>query len=309
MNQALVIENISKQFGRGTSKVTAVTNLTLSVSTGQVYGFLGPNGAGKSTTIRLIMSLLRLDQGDIHIFGQSISQGHQALTRVGALIEGAAFYHFLTGRKNLELLARTSHSYDRDYIETLLAQVGLNQAANRLVDGYSTGMKQRRGVAAALLNRPDLIILDEPTNGLDPGGIQEMRRFIRELATVQGKTVFLSSHLLHEVEQICDRVAIVHRGQLLQEGLVADLLSDQNQLLIETDNAARAGYLLQGEYSLTQKGSWLTVQAARADAPEILRRLLAYDINVFQVQTARQSLEDFFLSVTESGDDHQSISG
>jgi ABC-2 type transport system ATP-binding protein len=309
MDEAIVIRNVGKQYGRGQRRVTAVSDLSLTVQTGQVYGFLGPNGAGKSTTIRLIMGLLRLDQGDIHIFGQSISQGHQALTRVGALIEGAAFYNFLTGHKNLELLARTSHSYDRDYIETLLAQMGLTQAANRPVGGYSTGMKQRLGVAAALLNRPDLIILDEPTNGLDPSGIQEMRRFIRELATVQGKTVFPSSHLLHEVEQICDRVAIIHQGQLLQEGLVADLLSDQNQLLIETDNPEQAGPLLQGDYGLTRNGSWLTVQAARADAPEILRRLLAHDINVFQVQTARQSLEDFFLSITETGDDNQSVSG
>jgi ABC-2 type transport system ATP-binding protein len=309
MDQAIVISNLSKRYGRGANSVTAVANLNLSVPIGQVYGFLGPNGAGKSTTIRLIMGLLRLDQGDIHIFGQSISQGHQALTRVGALIEGATFYNFLTGRKNLELLARTSHSYDREYIETLLTQVGLTQAANRPVGGYSTGMKQRLGVAAALLNRPDLIILDEPTNGLDPSGIQEMRRFIRELATVQGKTVFLSSHLLHEVEQICDRVAIIHRGQLLQEGLVADLLSDQNQLLIETDSPEQAVTLLHDNYELSQNGNWLTVQAARPETPEILRRLLAHDINVFQVQTARQSLEDFFLSVTESGDDTQSVSG
>ena len=309
MDWALDIQGISKQFGRRAHKVTAVANLNLSVLTGQVYGFLGPNGAGKSTTIRLIMGLLRLDQGDIRIFGQSVRQGHHALTRVGALIEGAAFYNFLTGRKNLELLARTSHSYDPNYIETLLAQVGLTQAANRLVGGYSTGMKQRLGVAAALLNRPDLIILDEPTNGLDPAGIQEMRRFIRELATVQGKTVFLSSHLLHEVEQICDRVAIIHRGRLLQEGLVADLLSGPNQLLIETDSPAQASKLLQAHYHVTPSGNWLTIQAARADTPAILRLLLTHNIDLFQVKTSRQSLEDFFLSVTEADDDHQSVLG
>lgn len=297
---AIRLDSLSKVFGRRKKQVRAVHDLNLEVKAGQVYGFLGPNGAGKSTTIRMIMDLVRPSQGSVHLFGQNVHTHHRVLQKVGALVEGALFYPFLTGRKNLAVLARTSDVYDQKQIELLLAQVKLTEQADRPVKGYSTGMKQRLGLAAALLNDPDLVILDEPTNGLDPAGIQEMRGFIRELVDERHKTVFLSSHMLGEVEQVCDRVAIIHHGRILQEGAVADLLAARNQLRIEAAPLDRAEALLSGEWAVTVNGRWLELTANREEAPRIVQRLVANDVAVYQMKTQRQSLEAFFLEVTQA---------
>ena len=200
-------------------------NLDLEIQPGQVYGFLGPNGAGKTTTIRMLMDLVRPTRGVVRIFGQDTHRNSQVLKRVGALVEGASFYSYMSGRDNLVVLAHTANNYCPDRIEFLLEQMELSKSAGQPVSNYSLGMKQRLGIAAALLNDPELVILDEPTNGLDPSGIQAMRSFIRDLAEKDGKTVFLSSHLLHEVEQVCDRVAIIHKGSIVREGIVSELLS------------------------------------------------------------------------------------
>jgi ABC-2 type transport system ATP-binding protein len=294
---AIRLEGVSKTFGRRKKRVDAVVNVDLEVSAGQVYGFLGPNGAGKSTTIRLIMDLIRPTQGTVSVYGRPVARHHAILRQVGALVEGAAFYDFLTGRKNLELLARTSECYDGQRIDTLLARVGMTDRADYRVKGYSTGMKQRLGLAAALLNDPDLIILDEPTGGLDPTGIQEVRHFIRELVDEDGKTVFLSSHILSEVEQVCDRVAIIHKGKLVREGAVADLLAAQAEVKFEVDPVATALTVLQPEWPVTQNGRWLTVAASREATPTIVQQLVAADVRVYQVSATRQSLEDYFISV------------
>lgn len=299
-DNAIQLLNLSKSFGQHKERVEAVRGISLAVSAGQVFGFLGPNGAGKSTTIRMIMSLIRPSQGEIHLFGQSIKKNPDILQqRVGGLVEGAMFYPFLTGRRNLEVIARTGGFYDAQRIEALLAQVNMSGRADRPVKGYSTGMKQRLGLAAALLNNPDLVILDEPTNGLDPAGIQEMRHFIRELVETQGKTVFLSSHLLSEVEQVCDRVAIINQGQIIQEGRVADLLAAQHQLHILAEPLERVTAVLHPHYSLIQENNGVTITAAYEDTPHIVQRLVENNISIFQVRSQQQSLESFFLEVTD----------
>jgi ABC-2 type transport system ATP-binding protein len=175
--------------------------------------------------------------------------------------------------------------------------------ADRRTKGYSTGMKQRMGLAATLLNNPDLIILDEPTNGLDPAGIQEMRLFIRELADKQGKTIFLSSHMLNEIEQVCDRVAIINKGMLVREGIVRDLLSEQAQLVVEATPLDKAQAILNPHWTLHTNGDvHVTVEAQREDVPVIIRKLVENDIKVYEVAAQRQTLEEYFLAVTQGED-------
>lgn len=295
---AICFDNLSKTYGRGSKAVRAVQNLTLEIEAGQVYGFLGHNGAGKTTTIRLMLDLIHPTQGDVFLFGQHVRRERRVLKRVGSLVEGATFYSFLTGSGNLEVLARTGNVYDPDRIAALLEQVGLSERAGQEVKEYSTGMKQRLGLAAALLNDPDLVILDEPASGLDPSGIQEIRRLIRRLADEQGKTVFFSSHILGEVEQVCDRVAIIRRGELVREGPIAGLLSATSQLRIEAVPLDKAAAVLGEHWEVACSEKWLTVSAAHTDAPLLVRRLVEHDVDVFQVRVERQSLEDFFMSVT-----------
>lgn len=294
---AISTQGLTKTFGRGKKRVEAVRSLDLTVHSGQVYGFLGPNGAGKTTTIRMLLDLILPAAGRALIYGQDVRRQHGVLRRVGALVEGAAFYGFLSGRKNLEVLARTADQFDPKRIDALLDQVGIAGAADRRVKGYSTGMKQRLGLAAALLSDPDLLILDEPTNGLDPSGMHEMRTFIRSLVDDHGKTVFLSSHLLTEVEQICDRVAIINLGEIVREGAVLDLLAGESHLRVEAAPLTRAAELLRDRWTVTTNGQWLTVSALRADAPQVVRILVQGGVDVFQVSDQRRTLEEYFLSV------------
>src|SRR5258708_1316477 len=216
---------LTKRFGLGGSGRMALDGLTLRVEAGQVYGFLGPNGAGKTTTIRIMLDLVRPTGGTALLYGTNPRRDRSVLRRVGALVEDAAFYPHLTGRGNLELLRRMNGHPSRPMdLDSVLERVGLLDEAERRFGAYSTGLKQRLGLAAALLHNPDLLILDEPTNGLDPVGLVAMRSLIRDLVERDGKTIFLSSHQLGEVEHLCDRVAIINRGRLVREGTIADLL-------------------------------------------------------------------------------------
>jgi ABC-2 type transport system ATP-binding protein len=301
---AIRTEDLSKTFGRGSKSIPAVKHLNLEVETGQVYGFLGPNGAGKTTTIRMLMDLIRPDGGNAEIYGRNV-RAPGALKRVGALVEGPAFYGYLSGRSNLEVLARTANDYNPGRIQALLEQVGLAGRARQSVGGYSLGMKQRLGIAAALLGDPDLVILDEPTNGLDPAGIQEMRGFIRSLSGDHGKTVFLSSHLLNEVEQTCDRVAIIHKGEMIREGPVAGLLAESSsKLRVQVSPVEKAEGLLKERWKVsreslpTEPDPWLVVQVPSADSPEVVEFLVAHGIQVRQVVARRQTLEEYFLAAT-----------
>jgi len=299
---AIRIENLHKQFGRRRSKrVQAVKNLNLEVTAGQVYGFLGPNGAGKTTTIRMLLDLIRPNQGDVYLFGKHVQRERAVLSRVGSMVEGAAFYGFLTGRRNLEVFALTSNiDLPDSRFEKVLTLVDMQERSARRVKGYSTGMKQRLGIAAAMLTDPDLLILDEPTNGLDPNGIAEMRRLIRRLVDEHGKTVFLSSHQLGEVEQTCDRVAIINQGELLREGSVADLVSEKAQYRIRAEPLDQAAAVLSARGAVvTQADDALLVAVQREDIPVILQKLVENGVQVYEVCPHRQTLEDFYLSVTE----------
>ena len=237
----LQIDNLSKAFG----SVTAVDSANLRVQQGEVFGFLGPNGAGKTTTIGMVLGLIHPSAGSIRLFDQPVTPGsNSALKKVGSLIGAPSLVPYLSAKENLRLVARLHASVDDGRIDEVLTLVGLTEAANRKVKGFSTGMKQRLGLGMALLHRPALIILDEPTNGLDPAGMREVRTLIRQLAD-DGITIFLSSHLLHEVEQVCDRIAVINKGQIVAQGAVADLLNQQGQTVrLKVTDPAQAEKLL-----------------------------------------------------------------
>lgn len=292
----LEISGLSKTYG-GRAGVRAVQDVSLTVNAGEVYGFLGANGAGKSTTIRMLLGLIAPSAGSIRLFGQDLRHG-QPPRKVGSLVDGGAFYPFLSGRRNLDVLAQTQ-GLDGSNIDALLAQVGLTGAEKRKVKGYSTGMRQRLGVAAALLNNPDLVILDEPANGLDAAGIQEMRALIRGLAAEQGKTVFLSSHLLNEVQQTCDRLAIIDRGVLIREDTVAGILHEEDSLRVVASPLDKAAAAL-ADWPSEIAGTALTVRATKADAPEIARRLVAAGVDIHSLAPHERSLEEAFLAITNS---------
>jgi ABC-2 type transport system ATP-binding protein len=300
--QAPVVElaNLSKTYGRRGGGVRAVRDVSLSVDAGEVYGFLGPNGAGKSTTIRMMLGLIAPTGGEVRLFGQDLRRdGGAVLKRVGSLVDGGAFYPFLTGRRNLEVVAKTHGGDGGSRIDALLDQVGLAKDARRKVKGYSTGMRQRLGVAAALLHDPDIVILDEPVNGLDVAGIQEMRALIRSLAADHGKTVFLSSHLLHEVQQVCDRVAIISKGSVVREARIADLLRGEAGLRVEAAPVEIAEAALAARWEVERTGDALLVHAAREEAPEVARRLIGAGANLFGLTAEQRNLEEVFLAITQ----------
>ena len=297
---AIEMAGLTKQFGRH----RAVDNLSLAVRPGSVFGFLGPNGAGKTTTIRMLLGLIRPTQGSGRILGRDIASERAAiLPHVGAIVESPAFYPILSGRDNLRTFARTAGNEDTRTIARVLEQVGLSSRANDPVRTYSLGMKQRLAIAAALLNNPQIIFLDEPTNGLDPAGTVEIRELIGQLGA-SGHTIFLSSHLLHEVEQVCDEVAIISHGKLVAQGRVADLLKRDASLLIEAEPLATVQEVV-AHFGVTPQISGprtLTVALPPERTPELLKSLILAGAGVYQVTPQRASLEHLFLELT--GDDH-----
>jgi ABC-2 type transport system ATP-binding protein len=306
MTTAIRLENLSKTYGKGESAVPALVDVNLEIEPGQIYGFLGPNGAGKTTTIRLLARMIHPSGGSAQIFGVDVHQHPEVLARAGVLIEDATFYGFMTGWENLETLARTSGSHNRTRIEQLVEQLGMSDHASRKVGTYSTGMKQRLGVVAALMGDPELAVFDEPTNGLDPIGRQEMRSFIRELAHQNGMTVFLSSHLLHEVEQVCDRVAIIHRGRIVREGPVAELLSGEHtQLRLQVSPLDKAMQALKGRWDSTSDGEWILVSAKPEESHKVVEFLVTHAVRIQQVVQQKRTLEEFFMDAVSGGGDEQ----
>ena len=224
MPPILELKNLTKRFGR----LEAVSELNLTLEPSEIFGFLGPNGAGKTTTIKMIAGLIRPTKGWIRINGYDVNQDHiLALQAVGLMIEAPAFYDYLSARKNLELLSCLHGGIENKRIDYLLELMELTPRAQDKTAHYSTGMRQRLGIAAALLHQPKLIILDEPTSGLDPGGRREIRNLLPRLASEEGVTVFLSSHILHEVEQVCQQVGIINQGKLVAAGKVKELIGEK----------------------------------------------------------------------------------
>jgi ABC-2 type transport system ATP-binding protein len=302
---AIRTERLTKRFGA----VEAVRDLDLEVREGDLFGFLGPNGSGKTTTVRMLLGLVFPTSGRVELLGQTMPRaGRAALAQVGSLVEGPAFYPHLSGRANLSLLdaagpggARASR---RRRIDGALERVGLDTVGRRPVKAYSSGMKQRLGLAAALLRSPRLLVLDEPTNGLDPQGMREIRDLLAELVA-GGTTVFLSSHLLAEVELICTRAAIVNRGRLVAQDRVEALLAPTGRVRVSTPDPARAAELAAGLPGIElgeRRGEELVVHLDGTQ-PEALNRLLvAAGVPVRELVVERPSLEDVFLALTADGE-------
>ena len=299
MSQSVLsIKNLSKKY----KKRHAVKNLTFRVEEGEIFGFLGPNGAGKSTTIRAILALIRPDEGEIQIFGRSvIKYRNKALHGVGALVEGPDFYRHLTAVENLKILARMER-IPQKRVQKVLEITGLSDRQNDRVKAYSHGMKQRLGIAQALLGEPRLIILDEPTSGLDPKGMKEVRDLIRQLADDK-ITVLLSSHNLNEVEQVCTNMTIIDKGKLVISGGVKELLSDSvvftTEIQAEPEEDTRNILLRMKVMDATSESvSPIKIKVNKDDIPRIVRKLVEAGIKVRGV-IPRTSLEDYFLSLTE----------
>ena len=288
---------LTKRYGR----LTALADLDLEVPRGQVYGFLGPNGAGKTTTISLILGLIAPSGGHAEMFGlDTRTHLSEALRRTGAILEGPSFYPHLSGRDNLRVWGALSGSIGGRRLDEVLELVGLQARGRDKVRTYSLGMKQRLGLAAALLHDPDLLVLDEPTNGLDPAGMREFRQLIKELGQM-GKTVFVSSHLLNEVELMCDHVGIVKGGRLLTQGSVATLLGRGQALEMQVTNPEKAVQVLESldwVEGVKRQDDRLVVDAPSERAAELSRALAEHQIYLSVLRPRDSSLEEFFLEVT-----------
>jgi ABC-2 type transport system ATP-binding protein len=294
------VRGLTKRYG---DHITAVDRIDMTVRRGEVYGFLGPNGAGKTTTLRMLLGLVAPTSGDIGVLGQRPGTP-ESLARVGSLVEGPAFYPYLSGRHNLRVVARYGGIPARridDRVDEVLRTVDLVGRADDKYTTYSLGMKQRLGVAAALLKDPELIVLDEPTNGLDPAGMRDMRRLIRELGT-EGRTVLLSSHLLGEVQQICDRVAVINHGRIVTEGTVDELRGDAELLVAATpSDVARARLEAMPEVeSVETADGTLRVRVDERHTALVNQALVDAGVAVTELRRAERQLEDVFFEITQS---------
>ena len=305
MSDELVVETegLTKRFGER----VAVAGVDLSIPRGSAFGYLGPNGAGKTTLIRMLLGLTQPSGGSYRLLGRPMPQERRAaLARIGAIVEEPAFHKYLTGRENLWIVAAAREPAAHARIDGALARVGLTDRANDRVSAYSQGMRQRLGLARCLLADPELLILDEPTNGLDPAGIQEFRGFVRSLVD-EGRTVVLSSHLLDEVEKICDHVAIVDRGRVVVQGPLSELAhGDQGTITVGCDDPAAARAVLDGRLpvkSVEQVADGLVIvlrpeAQIEGAAADINRALVEAGIAVHRLEPGRVSLEDRFLEIT-----------
>ncbi|MCX6209401.1 MAG: ABC transporter ATP-binding protein [Bacteroidetes bacterium] len=300
MQQIIKVEHLSKNFG----KLQAVNNLSFTVNRGDVYGFLGQNGAGKSTTIRMLLTLITPTSGSIELFGKSLTLNRkEILQQIGAMIERPDLYKYLSAYDNLKIFAQLSGvDVTKDLLMKQLDVVGLAARANDKVKGFSQGMKQRLGIAIALVHNPQLVILDEPTNGLDPQGIADIRNLIKSLSVEQGKTVVVSSHLLNEIEQIATRILIVDKGKKVIEGTTQELL-DPNQTIVEietSNNQITHTILAESVFGKTLQpllGN-IALTLHKNQIPELNKYLVNQNIAVYSLQQ-RHSLEDYFLRITK----------
>ena len=293
-------EKLTKKYRRR----VVVDRLSMEVERGDIFGFLGQNGAGKSTTIRIALGLVRPTSGRVRVLGYDMSrQPLRALKRIGAIIEAPAFYENFSGRQNLRMLAAMSGGAEQERIEMVLEIVGLSKRARDPVRVYSHGMRQRLGIAQALLPNPEFIILDEPTDGLDPQGLSEVRRLIRRLRDELGLTIMLSSHLLNEVEQICNRVAIIDEGRLLYQGPVEDLIAKDNWVQLRVDRVTEAYDLLSQNprLSLNRNGdqSLYVKMEEEEEIPLVNALLVQHGFRVMELSRRRESLEQVFLRLTQ----------
>ena len=307
---AIQTHALSKRYGKN----LAVKNLDLQVARGEIFGFLGPNGAGKSTTIRMVLGLIRPTAGHSEVLGRrSGSVASRERGRAGALVEGPAFYDYLSGRRNLEILAALSGGETRQRIDETLDLVGLLGRDREPVRNYSHGMKQRLGLAQALLPRPELIVLDEPATGLDPEGMAEVRDLLLQLNRERGMTVFLSSHLLHEVEQICSDVGVIMEGNLVARGKVCDLLADSETVVtlrvgdIPAALSALDELTYVSEVEATPQA--ISLRCDEAALPDLNDFLVGRGIRVSALVPERMSLEELYLRLVQGTPDEGAAGG
>lgn len=285
----------------------SVDHVNMTVRQGEIYGFLGRNGAGKTTTIRMLVGLIKPTSGQIEIFGENLFAKHkEILRRIGSIVEVPGFYGNLTARENLLINAKIMGVHKKHAIDETLEVVGLQDETRKLVGNYSLGMKQRLGIARALLHYPELLILDEPTNGLDPIGIKEMRRLIKSLAAERKITILISSHILSEIEQLADRMGIIHQGKLLEE-MAMDQLRQINRKYVEfqVSNDNRAAMLLENhfhihDYEVHDEGR-IRVYSHLGQQGQINRVLVQHDIEVSRIVLSEDRLEDYFAKLVGGG--------
>jgi len=304
MESIIQVNNLTKYF----KQIHAVDDLSFSVQKGEVYGFLGQNGAGKSTTIRMLLTLIKPTNGTIQIFGADLKDHrNKILMKIGAIIEKPDLYKYLTALENLRLFARLSkiHRTPAEFIRQLEV-VGIAERATSKVKTFSQGMKQRLGIACALIHDPELIVLDEPTNGLDPQGIADVRNLILHLSKNEGKTVLISSHLLNEIELIADSMLIIDKGKKIAMGKVNELLNPADMFIeLQTTNNSAALYKLQNsnfQKIVKTKDGKILLSVHQQEVPELAKTLIAMGIEIMALQP-KHSLEDFFLSLT-TNDNH-----
>lgn len=307
MAAIIEVEHLQKDYGN----FKAVSDLSFHVEQGDVYGFLGQNGAGKSTTIRMLLTLIKPTNGTIRLFGKDLqAHRHEILQQTGAVIERPDLYKYLSAIDNLSIFARLSGSrLSEKKLMDKLAHVGLADRARSKVKTFSQGMKQRLGIAVALVNDPQLVVLDEPTNGLDPQGIADMRRLIVSLSKEEGKTVLVSSHLLSEIEQMATRMIILHKGRKIVEGYVSELLDPANtivecQTTTIPETLAWIKNTVWNEKRIDEKDETIRLRINRAEIPVFSRQLIDAGFDLLSLQS-KNSLEDYFLSLTTGGNDER----
>jgi ABC-type multidrug transport system ATPase subunit len=294
----LETKDLTKTFGRH----KAVDCVNLKVHEGEVFGFLGPNGAGKTTTLGITLGLVHATSGEVRMFGERVTPGHvHALKNVGALLGAPAFVPYLSAWDNVELVSRLTAGVRKERIAEVMELVGLGEAGHKRVSKFSTGMKQRVGLAMALVHRPRFVILDEPTNGLDPAGMREIRQLLRSLVG-NGTSVLLSSHLLNEVQQVCDRIAVLNKGQVVAQGRVEDLLNGQKpsvRLMVpDTEAAVRTLESLPGVENVQASGNTLIVIGVNTQG--LMNHLLQHHIIPTEIAAQKGDLESLFMDVTSA---------
>jgi ABC-2 type transport system ATP-binding protein len=305
INAVLKTEKLKKVIG----KRTIVSDISIELKTGEIFGFLGPNGAGKSTTIKMIVGLSKITEGDIYVDGCSVKTDFKgAMRNIGCIVENPDMYKYMSGMDNLRVFAKMYKGVDEARINEVVKIVDLERAINDKVKTYSLGMKQRLGIAQALLHSPKLLILDEPTNGLDPAGIKDMRELLRKLSSETGLTVLVSSHILGEMQQMCDRVGIIHKGKIITVKSIEELMNmaqtdDKTILVLKTDNNEKAASLLLAvdiHSSLMADG--LHVDTTHDQVPVIVTTLTSAGISIYGMDKKdAQSLEDVFMKLTGEG--------
>lgn len=305
--KVLEVENLRKSLG----KREIIKGVSFCVEEGEIFGFLGPNGAGKTTTIRMIVGLISPDMGSIKILGNDIKQNREkALSELGAVVESPELYNFMSGMENLKQIMRIDHRIKQEEINKIVKMVGLENRINDKVKKYSLGMKQRLGIATALLSNPKILILDEPTNGLDPSGIKEFRELMKKLSKERNMAVFVSSHLLSEVQLLCDTVAFLNNGEIvsvesMNSSLAATGVSEnEEKIILRADNIETVNDILKDiDYvkSITPNNELLTLVIIKGCTPKLIKDLVEKNVSIQEIYQKHQALEDRYVEIVEGG--------